>query len=193
MHVAATFDGSKIRLYINGVLDDELNTPAGCTSIGTNDHPLTIGAQSNGTIVDGFYQGAIDDVRVFNRELSAAEIAELYDFPTGVDLVDFNAISLSPDIRLSWRSVQETDLIGFNLFRAEALDGPQLKINPELIPAINPGQLQGNDYQYLDANAEVGKMYYYWVEWVGVGGSQFFGPVTARLVPYTVWLPLGLR
>ncbi len=193
LHVAATFDGSKIRLYINGVLDDELNAPAGCTSIGTNDLPLTIGAQSNGTIVDGFYQGAIDDVRVYNRELSDAEIAELYDFPTGVDLVDFNAISQSPDIRLSWHSVQETDLIGFNLFRAEALDGSQLKINPQLIPAINPGQLQGNDYHYLDATAEIGKMYYYWAEWVGLGGSQFFGPVTARLVPYSVWLPLGLR
>jgi uncharacterized repeat protein (TIGR01451 family) len=193
MHVAATFDGSKIRLYINGVLDADMNAPAGCTSIGTNDHPLTIGAQSNGSIVDGFYQGAIDDVRVYNHELTASEIADLYGLPTGVDLVDFTATSHSPDILLTWHSVQETDLIGFNLFRAEASDGPQLKINPELIPAINPGQLLGNDYQYADATAEVGKVYYYWVEWVGISGSEFYGPVTASIVPYTVWLPLGLR
>jgi hypothetical protein len=113
--------------------------------------------------------------------------------PTAVNLVDFNATSIPHAFQLTWQTAQETDLLGFNLFRAEELDGPHVKINPQLIPAINPGQLRGNDYQYLDATAEVGKIYNYWVEWVGNTNSELYGPETASLVPYTFWLPLGMK
>jgi hypothetical protein len=182
-----------MRLYINGVKDIDIAAPVGCTTIGTNNHPLILGAQSNGTTIDRFYQGTIDDARVYNRALSDAEITEIYDLPTAVNLTAFNAISLPQGIQLNWKSAQETDLIGFNLFRADAVDGLQVKINPQPIPAINPGQLRGNDYRYLDISAEAGKTYYYWVEWVGNTGSELFGPLTASLAPYSTWLPMGLR
>jgi subtilisin family serine protease len=113
--------------------------------------------------------------------------------PTAVDLVDFRATSISQAIQLDWQTAQEINLLGFNLFRAEALDGPRVQITPEIIPAINPGQLRGNDYNYADTTAEVGKTYYYWVEWVGKRGSELYGPVTASLAHYLVWLPFGLK
>jgi hypothetical protein len=113
--------------------------------------------------------------------------------PTPVRLVDFSATSLPEGIQLDWQTGQEVDLLGFNLYRAEALDGPREMLNPELIPAINPGDLRGNAYQYLDATAVAGKTYYYWVEWVGNNGSEFYGPETARLVSYRVWLPVLLK
>ena len=68
-----------------------------------------------------------------------------------------------------------------------------MQINYELIAAITPGELQGNDYVFLDTTAEVGKTYYYWVEWVGNRDSELFGPLITSLVPYHVWLPLGLK
>lgn len=188
VHVAATFDGTKLRLYINGVFDTELTAPTGCTAIGTNNLPLTLGAQYNGTSVDQFYQGSIDDVRVYNRVLSASEITELSELPTPVFLSGLSATSIPHAINLSWQSAQETDLIGFNILRAEKLDGPKLKINPLLIPVLNPGQLMGNNYQYLDKATEAGKSYYYWVEWVGIGSSSLYGPVTGLQWSYS-WLP----
>jgi hypothetical protein len=113
--------------------------------------------------------------------------------PTPVKLVDFNTTSLLQGIQLDWQTAQEVDLLGFNLYRAEESDGPQVKINPELIPGINPGLLKGNDYQYLDTTAEAGMTYYYWVEWVGISSSEFYGPVTGSLAPYKVFLPIGLK
>jgi hypothetical protein len=113
--------------------------------------------------------------------------------PTAVKLVDFRTISVLQYIQLNWQTAQEIDLLGFNLFRAEALDGLRLMINPQMIPAINPGQLQGNAYQYLDATTEAGKVYYYWIEWVGRSGSEFFGPATTNLASYMVWLPMEMR
>src|SRR5215216_2276467 len=71
MHVAATYDGTTIKLYINGVLE---NSVAGPAAIATNSLPLTLGAQSDGT---RFYSGLLDDVRIEARTLSASEIAAL--------------------------------------------------------------------------------------------------------------------
>ena len=113
--------------------------------------------------------------------------------PTDVRLANFNALSLPQGIQLNWQTAQENDLIGFNIYRSESLDGPQVQINYELIAAITPGELQGNDYRYLDTTAEVGKTYYYWVEWVGNRDSELFGPLITSLVPYHVWLPLGMK
>jgi len=73
MHIAATFDGSTIKLYVNGKENKSLtlSTPV---SILSNSLPLGIGAQSNG---GNRYQGALDDLRIYNRVLSASEIGEL--------------------------------------------------------------------------------------------------------------------
>ena len=130
---------------------------------------------------------------VYSDGSSAAIWSFTTTAPTPVRLANFNAISLPQGIQLSWQSAQENDLIGFNLYRAESPDGAQVQINTDLIPAINPGQQRGNDYQYLDATAETGKVYYYWVEWVGNQDSELFGPVMTNLQLYHVWLPIGLN
>ena len=72
MHVAATYDGTTIRLYVNGV--QEGGNLAGPASITTNNLALGIGAQADGT---SKLQGAMDDVLLYNTALSASEIAAL--------------------------------------------------------------------------------------------------------------------
>ena len=82
MHVAATYDGTTIRLYINGVQRRRLNV-AGPAAILTNALPLVLGAQS-GTPVDTFYTGRLDDARVYATALTAAEVAALGQYgPAG--------------------------------------------------------------------------------------------------------------
>jgi hypothetical protein len=72
MHVAATYDGATIRLYINGQLQASKNA---AFQIATNDVDLGLGAEH-----DGYrgMSGALDDVRVYSRALSAQEISALY-------------------------------------------------------------------------------------------------------------------
>jgi len=71
LHVAGTYDGAMMRLYINGV---EEASKAMAVPIATNTDPLGIGVQSN---VQRFFKGTMDDVRVYGRALSAAEILAL--------------------------------------------------------------------------------------------------------------------
>jgi hypothetical protein len=67
-HVALTYDGSMLRLYVNGAL---ASSRAQSGAIETNANALRIG----GNVPYGeFFQGLIDEVRVYNRALSQAEI-----------------------------------------------------------------------------------------------------------------------
>ena len=72
MHVAATFDGQEIRLYIDGVLDNSLAAPG--LVIAVNDVPLAFGAQFDGGKP---FDGAIDEVYLYDRALSAEEVSAL--------------------------------------------------------------------------------------------------------------------
>jgi len=73
-HVVATYDGVNIRLYINGVL--RITEPA-TAAIDTLDVPTLIGRFS---LQDPkAFNGKIDEVRIYNRALSAAEVLSLYN------------------------------------------------------------------------------------------------------------------
>jgi hypothetical protein len=67
-HVAATFDGSFLRLYVNGNQVGSL--PAG-GSIITSSNALRIGGN---TIWGEYFRGQIDDVRIYNEALTQAQI-----------------------------------------------------------------------------------------------------------------------
>ena len=71
-HVAGVFDGSSLRLYVNGA-------PAGVSMtsgspIPVNALTLRMGADSTG---GSLFNGVIDEPRIFNRALSATEIESL--------------------------------------------------------------------------------------------------------------------
>ena len=79
-HVAATYDGTTQRLFVNGT---QVSTLAVAGAIQTSTSPLRIGGN---TIWSEWFSGLIDEVRVYNRALSAAEIQS-----------DMNASISAPD------------------------------------------------------------------------------------------------
>ncbi|MFN8309596.1 MAG: immunoglobulin domain-containing protein [Chitinophagales bacterium] len=74
-HLACTYDGANVKQYINGVL---ILTTAASGNITNNSNPLIIGADQGGGNV---LQGAIDDVRIYNRALDATEISAMMEAP----------------------------------------------------------------------------------------------------------------
>ena len=78
-HLAATYNGSTLRFYVNGI---SVSARPMTGTLNSSSLALRIGGT---TLADEWYRGVIDDVRIYNRSLSAAEIQTDMETPVGVD------------------------------------------------------------------------------------------------------------
>jgi len=69
-HVVGTYDRQHVKIYINGKLRGSAARTEAIQSTGTN---TVVGFWNN-----EYFQGFIDEVRIYNRALSAEEIKNLY-------------------------------------------------------------------------------------------------------------------
>jgi len=72
-HIAATYDGKIARIYVNGKIDTEAAKTWAFTNT-TN--PLVIGAK--GSSANDYFEGGLDDIRLYNRAMQESEVAQLY-------------------------------------------------------------------------------------------------------------------
>jgi hypothetical protein len=80
-YVVGTINGGVCRLYLNGVLESSSNSAV--TTV-TQTAPLDIGWDRSQN--SRYSRGVFDEVAVYNRELSAAEINALYNHRTSIGL-----------------------------------------------------------------------------------------------------------
>ena len=73
-HVVGTYNGSHVRIYVNGVLEGQA---AVSVNVDYGTRPVFIGT-SGETVFDGKLNGIVDEASIYNRALDAAEIAALY-------------------------------------------------------------------------------------------------------------------
>ncbi|MEO1451084.1 MAG: LamG-like jellyroll fold domain-containing protein [Bacteroidota bacterium] len=80
-HIVSTYDGSSLKLYIDGQLDSE-QTYAGSTGISVRSYPLTIGTD----MYDAnpiYLKGVLDEIRVLNIALTANQVDSFFqEVPT---------------------------------------------------------------------------------------------------------------
>lgn len=73
--IDATFDGSDIKLYVDGVFKGMWNQPGGITD-DTNHGNIYIGYSGTD---NEYFDGYIDEIKIYNRALSSEEINNPYD------------------------------------------------------------------------------------------------------------------
>ncbi len=80
-HFAGTYDGKTLKMYING---EKVQSMEHAGTIAVSGHEVHLG--HNSEVVDRFFEGALDEVMIYNRALTDAEIKSVYDStrPTGV-------------------------------------------------------------------------------------------------------------
>ncbi|HEX2626054.1 MAG TPA: LamG domain-containing protein [Candidatus Limnocylindrales bacterium] len=74
-HVAATYNGSTMRLYVNGASVAQAPMTG---DLATNQQPFAIGRTSGGGVGANYWAGLIDELAVYNRALTAKEIKGIY-------------------------------------------------------------------------------------------------------------------
>lgn len=75
MHVVGTWDGALGSLYLDGQLVGELPMEVSMF----DQHDLLIGADQNEGPATSFWPGAVDEVRIYDRALTADEVVTLWD------------------------------------------------------------------------------------------------------------------
>jgi hypothetical protein len=75
-HMLAEYDGSFVKLFIDGKLDAVTPYTAGMQ---INNENLYIGWDQNSYLGDRHFEGFIDDIRIYNRALSEQEMQLLYN------------------------------------------------------------------------------------------------------------------
>jgi len=94
-HIAGTYDGSNLKLYINGLLED---SDASTGSIDNDDVSFTIGARESG--IDRHFGGSMSDVKVYSSALTEAEVQSQYLKPESVP---------SPSTLVAWYPMSEAN------------------------------------------------------------------------------------
>lgn len=114
-HLVATYNGSQVRLYVDGALD---GTPTARTgTVSTNNLDFVVGSGWSGTNPNGFpFDGLIDEVAVYNRSLSAQEIQDRY----------LRGIS---KLNLSVRSCDDASCSGESYSRINGTSSQSLNLN----------------------------------------------------------------
>ncbi|KXK09361.1 MAG: hypothetical protein UZ20_WS6002000576 [candidate division WS6 bacterium OLB21] len=72
-HVVGTYNGSSMRIYVNGNLENTISLTG---TIQSSTTPLRIGSRTSG---DRFFNGDIDEVAIYNRALTGTEISSRYN------------------------------------------------------------------------------------------------------------------
>ncbi len=84
-HIVGTYDGKKLKIYMNGVLDNEVTV-----NLPLADNPATdiyIGKSTSAGGIPQHYRGLLDEVRVLNVAISAEQVKQHYK-------MNYNKISL---------------------------------------------------------------------------------------------------
>jgi hypothetical protein len=103
-HVATTYDGEVMYLYVDGELDGETATDA--EPILHND-PLVIGGDDRGAGVQ--VKGIVDEVGLFNRALSEEDVRSIMEN----GLRTATAVSLAAKLATTWGSIKEGHQVSF--------------------------------------------------------------------------------
>jgi hypothetical protein len=104
--ITGTFNNAAMRMYVDGVLEGE-NTSINNANINPNDWPIMIAGETSSSGGQQYF-GDIDEVAIYDRELSEDEILDI--FVNGMALPEFaggpqpsdKATDVPPDTTLSW-------------------------------------------------------------------------------------------
>lgn len=152
----------------------------GSSTYGILSSTLTVGPTNNaptGTaetdFTTGQTQGGTQNGTVDGRANLQVDFGFQNSTPTAQDIGEFSVnATASPGVVLQWNTLNELNVMGFDVLRSESKQGGYAAINDALIPALSLGQLNGNAYAYTDSSVTAGATYWYRIEFVRPDGSR---------------------
>ena len=108
-YLAVTYDGANLRMYVNGALT---STVAATGNMANSTLPLRIGGNA---IWGEYFTGRIDEVRIFNRALPAAEVTTMMNTPVAgsanLQPTQSSSITVDSAARRVWVANPDSDTV----------------------------------------------------------------------------------
>ncbi len=161
-HFVGAYDGSQIKLYVNGELRA---TTKQTGAINTNAVTVRVGSEVNRR----FYSGLVDDARIYNRALSDIEVKKLANperasSPVPAD----NGVISQTEVALQWDAGVNAAL--HDVYFGESF--ADVNSATTSTSAIYKGSQSQNSYPATGVMAvELGKTYYWRVDEVDAAGN----------------------
>lgn len=164
-HIALAFDGTNLSGYLDGV---SLGIqPATYNFAGV---PLTVAQAHNG---ENFFNGYVDDLRLYDRALDPTEIAALYAGSTGPAApTNLSAIPGNFSVTLNWTASTGPGVVSYTVGRSLVAGGSP----PGKYTILSSGV---SSPSYIDSTATNGTPYYYVVYADSFGESPPSNEATA--------------
>ena len=164
-HVCLTYDGAIAKVYINGV---EAASQAMSWNLVIDD--FFIGRQVNNSAE--YWNGLIDDVRVYDRILSPNEVAELAQSTPGVQApTNLNIVVVGPTfVNIAWQDNSNNES-GFEISRSEM---PNQGFQPIHVTSADATG-------YTDSGLQPETQYYYRIRAIGTNQTSSFTSVVPAL------------
>jgi hypothetical protein len=186
--IAGTFGNKTIRVYVNGKMEGQAQS-VGQVDINPNNLPVMIGGESSSNGGQQ-YLGSIDEVAMYNRELSADEIANI--FRNGMAAPE---VALSPKPQNAAVDVPQDTVLGWTAGGFAASHDVYLGVSADDVEnatrdnplgvLVSQGQI---DATYTPASLEFGTTYYWRIDEVNAAPDYtiFKGSVWSFTVePYS--------
>lgn len=133
---------------------------------------VTFQAQQLGTFTMSFLYHKVSDINGSEIPSTVQPCTVQFQPPLAVDLAYQSAEVVGAAVQLTWETVSEQDLAGFDVYRADAASGPWIKANAMFIPARSPGATAGNTYTWADSQVAAGHDYLYVLEDLSPSGVK---------------------
>jgi hypothetical protein len=155
-HFAVTYDGVSFRLYRNGKLDVTINRLSNYTF---TDAPLHIGSAVGSDLTWPFH-GEMDEIRLYDRALSAPEVYALTPcsstdglIPLHLETTYLPHSGLSVAIKLRTGAVPDQErLRGVRMLSSDRLDAPMSEWTPvSMAPFLNGATMEASAHAVSDA------------------------------------------
>ena len=147
---------NNFRFYVNGIqIDTNCNHNWDSWEYDFPNYPMVIG-KGNNSIIEGFFDGQLDDIAVWDRALSFNEIKALYDLPPGI-LLNGTVSAENNQIKNVADPTEAQDVVTkayIDALIAEAIAGLQSQLNA-LQNSSSVTDIDGNNYDYLTYGDQV--------------------------------------
>jgi hypothetical protein len=131
-HIAVTYDGSSspdgLKIYVDSMEEATIVGPHSLSSTIRNSVSFKIGARSEGGEAIHHLTGDVDDVRIYNRALSAEEIQQIYEEGLPGVAVDIRPRSCPNPLNVKSKGILPVAILGTEEFDVYDIDPVSVRL-----------------------------------------------------------------